>query len=152
MKLEKSALIAEIVGGLAIVVTLIALIAELRGNTEAIRAQTAQATFQTSAQSFYYAEGNVALTKAEDSGLADLTEDERAHAFALMNAMFNMYNNNYHQYQDGNLDEEIHEAYRRKLSFFISNPIYRDRWSTINQFYTDSFREYVDEVIESLEE
>ncbi|MEE8094327.1 MAG: hypothetical protein V3T47_08825, partial [Gammaproteobacteria bacterium] len=80
MKLEKSALIAEIVGGLAIVVTLIALIAELRVNTEAIRAQTAQATFQTSAQSFYYAEGNVALTKAEDSGLDDLTEDERAHA------------------------------------------------------------------------
>ena len=50
MKLEKWALIAEIVGGVAIVVTLIALIVELRGNTGAIRAQTAQATFQTSAQ------------------------------------------------------------------------------------------------------
>jgi len=133
-------------------VTLIALIAELRGNTEAIRAQTAQATFQTSAQSFYYADGNVALRKAEDGGLAALTEDECAHAFALMSAIFNMYNNNYHQYQDGNLDEEIHEAYRRRLGFLISNPMYRDRWSAINGRYTDSFREYVDAVIESPEE
>ncbi len=152
MKLEKSVLIAEIIGGVAIVVTLIVLVVELRGNTDAIRAQTAQTTFQTSAQSFYYPEGNVALTKAEEMGLDDLTEDERAHAFALMAAIFNMYNNNYYQFQHGNLDEEIHEAYRRRLRILISIPIYRERWSLDNERYTESFQEYVDEIIESLEE
>ena len=45
MKLEKWALIAEIVGGLAIVVTLIVLIAEVRGNTGAVRAQTSYALY-----------------------------------------------------------------------------------------------------------
>ena len=43
MKLEKWALIAEIVGSFAIVATLIVLIVESRGNTEAIRASTYQA-------------------------------------------------------------------------------------------------------------
>jgi len=40
MKLEKWASIAEIAGGFAIIVTLIILIVEVRGNTDAIRAQT----------------------------------------------------------------------------------------------------------------
>ena len=45
MKLEKWALIAEIVGGLAIVVTLVVLIVEVRGNTDAIAAQTIYAQY-----------------------------------------------------------------------------------------------------------
>lgn len=40
MKLEKWASIAEIACGFAIIVTLIILIVEVRGNTDAIRAQT----------------------------------------------------------------------------------------------------------------
>jgi hypothetical protein len=40
MKLEKWALGAEILGGVAIVVTLIVLVIEVRGNTSAIQAQT----------------------------------------------------------------------------------------------------------------
>ncbi len=40
MKLEKWALIAEVVGAGAIVITLILVLFEIRGNTDAIRAQT----------------------------------------------------------------------------------------------------------------
>ncbi len=43
MKLEKWALVAEIMGSLAVVVTLIILIVEVRGNTAAIREQTIDA-------------------------------------------------------------------------------------------------------------
>ncbi len=43
MKLEKWALSAEIVGSVAVVVTLAILIFEVRGNTSAIQAQTVQA-------------------------------------------------------------------------------------------------------------
>ena len=42
MKLEKWALIAEVVGGVAIVVSLVVLIFEVRGNTEAVSAATFQ--------------------------------------------------------------------------------------------------------------
>ncbi len=152
MKLEKYALIAEIVGALAIVVTLIFLIVEVRGNTDAIRAQTAQATFETSVQSFYYPEGNVALSKAEEVGLAGLTDEERAHAEALMAALINAYNNHYYQYRHGNLDAVIHEAYRARLRRLMSNQMYRDLWRGGRELYTEPFRVYVDEVIESLEE
>ena len=42
MKLEKWALIAEIAGAIAIVITVVVLIFEVRGNTDAIRAASAQ--------------------------------------------------------------------------------------------------------------
>jgi hypothetical protein len=43
MKLEKWALLAEIVSGVAIVITLVILILEVRGNTDAVRVQTISA-------------------------------------------------------------------------------------------------------------
>ena len=152
MKLEKYGLIAEIVSSVAIVVTLVILVIEIRGNTEAIRAQTAQATFGTSTQSFYYPEANVALDKAVLAGQSALTDEERAHANNLISAVFNSFDNNYYQYRHGTLDEEIHEAYRSRLRFLMSHQIYRDRWDTVRRLHTESFRVYVDEIIESLEE
>lgn len=152
MKLEKWALTAEVVGGVAIVVTLIVLIVETRANTDAIRAQTAEATFATSTQSFYYPEGNVALAKAQELGLSGLDTEERAHATALMAAILNMYNNNYYQYRNGTLDEEVHQAYRRRLQMLMSSSLYRDRWPIVKGNNTEAFQRYVDEIIEELEE
>jgi len=152
MKLEKWALIAEIGSGVAIVVTLIVLIIETRANTDAIRAQTAGAAFSISAQSFYYAEGNAALEKAAEIGLSELETDERAHAVALMASIFNMYDNNYYQYRRGMLDEEIHQAYRRRLAALMSFTLYRESWTTMKGNSTEAFQRYVDEIIEENEE
>ena len=46
MKIENYAITAEIVGAIAIVVTLVILIVELRGNTDVLRAQTINAAYQ----------------------------------------------------------------------------------------------------------
>ena len=53
MKLKKLALISEIMGGVAIVVSLVILIVEIRGNTDAIYAQTsvAQRTLENARRS-----------------------------------------------------------------------------------------------------
>jgi hypothetical protein len=152
MKLEKWALIAEIGSGVAIVVTLVVLIVETRANTDAIKIQTAEAAFSTSAQSFYYPEGNVALERAAEIGFSELKTDERAHAVALMASIFAMYDNNYYQYRRGTLDEEIHQAYRRRLAALMSVPLYRDRWTIMKGNSTEAFQRYVDEIIEELEE
>ncbi len=152
MKLEKYGVIAEIISSVAIIVTLVILVTEVRGNTEAIRAQTAQATFGTSTESFYYAEGNAALAKAETDGWTALTVDERAHAEALMSAIFNSFDSNYYQYRHGTLDEEIHEAYISRLQGLMSIQVFQDKWIRVKQYHTKPFQVYVDEIAESLEE
>ena len=151
MNLEKTAAIGEIVSSIAIVVTLVILVVEVRGNTAAIRAQTAQATFLASTESFYYPEGNAALAKAELDGVEALTPEERAHANALIAAIFNSFNNNYYQYRQGNLDEEIHAAYQNRLRALLSTPIVRSQWESARYMQTASFRIYVDEILESVE-
>ena len=150
-KLSDWASIAEITSSIAVVVTLIVLVIEVRGNTAAIRAQTAQATFGASTESFYYPEGNAALARAEVDGMEALTPEERAHADALISAIFNAFNNNYYQYLQGNLDEEIHLAYRNRLRVLLSSPIYRARWESASRMQTESFRDYADEIVEGLE-
>ena len=150
MKLEKVALIAEIIGGIAIVVTLIVLVVEVRGNTEAVRAQTAQATFGVSAQSFYYPEGNIALDKMT-LGEEELTDEEFSHARSLLAAVFTTFDNHYYQYRYGNLDEEIYEAYRARLEFMLESQAVREFWKARRPLHTNAFQAYVDEVVGNLE-
>ena len=145
MKLEKWALIAEIVGGLAIVVTLTILIVELRGNTDAIRSQTAQATFSLSfqASTFMSEAETVAYGKLEQGGLSTLNETEYALASHVARAIFTTYDNHYYQYLQGNLDEEIHLAYQRRLLIVLSGPGKREWWNENRNLYTEAFQRYV---------
>ena len=149
MKLEKYGVIAEIVGGLAIVVTLIFLIMEVRGNSEAIRAQTAQATFGISAESFYYPEGNLALDKMLLG--EELSAEEFSHATSLLAAIFTTFDNHYYQYRQGTLDEEIHEAYRARLELVMESEGVRDFWDLRSPLHTRAFQAYVDAVLENRE-
>ena len=149
MKLEKYGVIAEIVGGLAIVVTLIFLIMEVRGNSEAIRAQTAQATFGISAESFYYPEGNLALDKMLLG--EELSVEEFSHATSLLAAIFTTFDNHYYQYRHGNLDEEIHEAYRARLELVMESEGVREFWDLRRPLHTRAFQAYVDAVLENRE-
>ncbi len=149
MKLEKSALIAEIVGGLAIVVTLVFLIMEVRGNSEAIRAHTAQATFGISAESFYYPEGNLALDKMLLG--EELSAEEFSHATSLLAAIFTTFDNHYYQYRQGTLDEEIHEAYRARLELVLESDGVREFWDDLRPLHTRAFQAYVDAVLENRE-
>ena len=145
MKLEKCALIAEIIGGFAIVVSLVVLIFEVRGTTDAIQAQTAQATFGISTGSFYYPEGNIALDKMQRE--ESLTVEEAAHAEALLSAIFTSFDNHYYQYRHGNLDQEIHDAYRTRLLWLMRSKPVRDAWIVRSPLHTEGFRLYVDEVV-----
>lgn len=65
MKLEKWALIAEVAGGIAIFVSLIVLIVEVRGNTDALRAQTLNAQYQSERQ-------RREILVTNDGGIADI--------------------------------------------------------------------------------
>ena len=152
MKLEKWGLMAEIVGGLAIVVTLVILIAELRSNTDAIRSQTAQDTFSLSfqASTFMTQDETLAYGKLERGGLRTLNETELALASNVARAIFTTYDNHYYQYLHGNLDEEIHQAYQNRLSVVLSAPGKREWWNENRELYTEAFQLYVTELIENV--
>ena len=151
MRLEKWGLIAEIVGGLAIVLTLAILIIELRSNTDAIRSQTAQDTFSLSfqASTFMTQDEMLAYNKLDSAGLGALNETELGLASNVARAIFTTYDNHYYQYLHGNLDEEIHRAYQNRLLGVLSAPGKREWWDQNQALYTESFQSYVTELIEN---
>ena len=149
MKLEKYALIAEIVSGVAIVVTLVILIFEIRGNTGAIRDQTAQNTFALSFQATTFqseAEARV-LGKLEAEGWEALHDTEAYLAAVVLRAHFTTYDNHYYQYRRGNLDEDIHRAYEERIIATLLSSATQEWWSESRAMFTEPFQLYVNELL-----
>jgi hypothetical protein len=151
MKLEKWGVIAEIASAIAVIVTLMVLIAEVGGNTEAIRSQTAQETLGLSAQAFANPEGVIAFDKWV-TGNEQLTDEELSLARARVASIFTALDNNYYQYLQDNLDPEIHDAFRARLEGLLVYPEVRAWWQFARPLMTQSFQKYVDEIIESQEQ
>ena len=117
MKLEKWALGAEIVSGFAIVVTLVILIVELRGNTSALQAASLQALADRTQQ--------MALAVAVDPDLAAIQAKfigapsaERMREVAYLVVALKLGEESYLQYQSGVLAEAY---WLTRAEFTLSN-------------------------------
>jgi hypothetical protein len=151
MNLEKCAHIAEIVSGTAIVVTLVILIAQVRDNTEAVRSQTAQATFALSFEgnTFLSGEEGRAYEKFTREGREAVSDEEYSVASRAVRAVLTSYDNYYYQYRHGNLDNEVFLAYERRLQANLSRPGFLSWWLDNQNFYTASFQAYVQSLLDS---
>lgn len=109
MKLEKYALIAEIVGGFAIVVTLIVLIVELGGNTEEMRAATlANVAARTQALPLALATNpQFADLWARMGAGEELSPVEEAQVSGILVIALKLAEESFMAYRDGRLDEEV---------------------------------------------
>lgn len=150
MKLEKWALIAEIVSGAAIVVTLIVLILEIRTNTDAIRAQNRQSTAARAQE--------LALVNATDPFIrqirsdptlevADLTPAERSGLGSFLGAHLRNAEEAYLQYVDGRLDEAYMQTRRAIVLSLLDSPASRDAYRSIKEagFLHAEFQDWFDE-------
>jgi cytochrome bd-type quinol oxidase subunit 1 len=124
MKLEKWALVAEIASAVAIVITLLFFVVELRSNTEAIRGQNRQAVADGVRQ--------ITLAVATNPGLADLvsgdvpmanaTESQRNQLATWESAWLKSAEEAYLQYEAGILDEEIWLTRQNQAVSLLSRP------------------------------
>ena len=119
MKLEKWALIAEIVSGFAIVLTLIVLIVETRGNTDELRAATL-ANIAARTQAFPLA----VMTNPEFADVftrlntgADLSATDRTHIVGMVITATKIAEESFLAFRDGRLDEEI---WLTRLAFAVN--------------------------------
>jgi len=113
LRLEKWASIAEIIGSFAVVITLIILVVEVRGNTAAIQAQSVQ-TAAALDQEFLISVGSnpiTALTWATYLAAPEtLSEAESLQGAYLLTSAIRRLENIYLQEQLGALSEEGQES------------------------------------------
>jgi len=110
MRLEKWANLADIIGGLAIVATLIVVVIELRANTAAIEASNRQSVADRTQQWALTVVGNPELTAL----WAEMIErdPERQRFTTLLISQMKLTEESYLQYRDGHLDDEYWQTRR----------------------------------------
>ncbi len=146
--LDQYANLAEIVGVLIIIVTLVFLTLQIQQNTKALRSTTIQATLQT--------ELDLATLLAKNAGLWEkvltaaplASGEETRKAIILYSATMLEAENRYHQSQSGFLAPEAWEGRLGTLPKTVSLPVF-NLWRTsigASSRSTD-FRELLDDLV-----
>ena len=159
MKLKTAALLAEIVSGFAIVVTLVVLIFEVRDNTSAVRAATRESIVDrveritlnvaTNADLATLLAGDGGFDELSSTSGADLTSGESLQLRAFITAILRNSEEAYFQVAEGRLDDAYFEGriqgILRFISFGSGAEIYESQKAA--GVYDDEFTRRIDEAI-----
>ena len=149
-KLSDWASIAEIVSGIAVVVTLIFLIVGIRENTAVTRA----AAFDRNIDSI----NQIAITLAQDQELSrifqyyqeehldldELSSDEWYRVRAIVRSILRIYETAYYSNQYGTLGSSEWSRFERQICRHRDR-VDAARWKEVESVLTDEFAGYVDE-------
>ena len=141
MNLEKWSLIAEITGGVAIVISVVILIVEVRGNTAAIRAASAQSITDATVDvlTLMASDGELsALRVAGDQTIREpldpaSADSDRWRYFFYNRQHWMRFQNVYLQARSGALDPAVWDTYERVVCTDMTNT----NWPGINATWPD---------------
>jgi len=142
--------IGEIVGALAVFITLVYLSVQIRHSTKATRLQTAQATFHLSFEEvalFTQGRNPEIWCRFRVEGWKALPPSDQVVAGALAITLFTTYDSHYQNYREGTLSLEIHNSYRTRLIRQLSVPAIREWWAHNEVQFTESFKIYVNNLV-----
>ncbi|MEJ2140529.1 MAG: hypothetical protein P8Y61_14000 [Gammaproteobacteria bacterium] len=150
MKLKEYALIAEVVGGLAVIVGLVFVGLELRQNT------LMQRVTATQALSVNYENAVDALGKDTETaciyvrgiqGLNNLDGIERYRFFVLWFHVLRAGEQLHYYSLEGMVDERIWRGYERQLREIFGYPGVQQYWEVRKGWYSDEFQDFVSQLI-----
>jgi hypothetical protein len=147
LRLPDYANIAEVVAGVAVVVTLVFLIQSIRENTAAMRANSYEVLLSDV--------NDLGLIVAQDPELSriwaryqsedidPLTEDHRFRLLLLLRATFRNYEKAYFAFQYGTLGSSEYTRFDETSCGHMSR-MTRDLWTGVKDVLTDEYRGYVE--------
>jgi hypothetical protein len=148
MDLETMSQLGEFVGGFGVILSLVYLAIQVRGNTRSQRADmTARILDRMAAQQHTYAfdaEASKFFTRAITDPTR-LTIDERNQFAWLMTEFLSAMEFLMQQYQAGNVDEQTWLRWSQTVDWWLTFPGIRAFWSCRPTPYTDAFTHFVED-------
>lgn len=145
MKLEKWALVAEIVSGFAIVVTLVVLITQTMANTDATRAANRQSLAGRAEELLYLqTDPVVARVLAKVNNESSLDDEESIIYFGWLHGRLRNAEEAYLQYREGNLSESYWETRLFAANASLRTPYAREVLYEAFDAYTPEFRDVLE--------
>ncbi len=151
MKLKKYALISEIIGSFAVVVTLIVLIVEVRENTAAIHAANRQSISERIEQRTMAIATSPELSRllasVQEPGVIKTGSTEWWQIGSFYAGLLTATEEAYLQYHDGRLTQDFFEARARRALLLLDNPVGREYFSGSKEagHYVPEYMEWADE-------
>lgn len=151
MTLSELGALGELIGGVAVVVSLVYLAIQIRDSTKAARASRAQAVLSESQAFVRVLAADTPSARVFRLGLADsgeLSEDERVQFTAQLMLMFRNFENMFVQFQLRDRDDLAWQSGAASMERFVGFPGCQKFWSDRSDTYGPEFRKVVNSIRE----
>lgn len=151
-RLKKISIFTEIVGAVAIVISLIFVGVQFIENTKATKSATAASTVAT-ISSWYIQMGNSQQSSSLFwNFMADpesLTSEERFQVIINLHGLFLTFQNSYYLSQQGTLDSHIQASITKAAVGVKDQPGFRLFWKLRRELFFPEFQRHIDEIVDT---
>jgi hypothetical protein len=141
------AYVAEVVGAIAVVVSLFYVASQIRQNTRAVRSATAQAVHEHYAAWYHLLADDGELSQIVVDGLRDyesLHETQKARFVATFMAFLSYSQNAFIKWREDSLSDELWKSWELVMMNLVSAPGGRSFWKERGYIFGEAFRDYVE--------
>ena len=141
------AYVAEVVGAIAVVISLFYVAFQIRQNTRAVRSATAQSVHEHYASWYHLLAGDGELSQIVVNGLKDyasLSEMDKARFVATFMAFLSYSQNAFIKWRENSLSEELWHGWELLMMNLVSAPGGRSFWKERGYIFGEEFRDYVE--------
>lgn len=150
MTLQDLGNIGEILGALAVVISLFYVGSQIRQNTSAVRSSTAQAVHDNYASWYANLSGNRELAQISINGLKDyasLGEVDKALFISNFMAFLSFSQNAFYQWREGSLNPQLWAGWEALMINLVGSPGGKQFWAERAYVFGEEFRGHVENVI-----
>ena len=142
--------VGELLGALAVFVTLVYLAIQIRQNTSAIQSAASQDVHENFAHWYAQTQSDPILLDVSIRGMADyssISETERAQFIALFMTFTIHTQNAFYKWKEGSLAPELWRGWEYVSMNIFSTPGGKEFWNERSYLFADAFQKYVTEDI-----
>ncbi len=150
MDWEAISTIAEIVGAVGVIFSLIYLALQIRQNTRVARAETTKDLYLASREAILEIAANDELAKIWTE-IRNIENIDAARRYAFYQSLFRLYELQFHLSGQRLLDDGIVQSYMLIIRMFAGTDYFSDYWATARREFNDDFSTYVDEQVKVVE-
>ena len=148
MTLNDFANLGQIIGGVAVVISLIYVALQIRQNTNAVRSATAQTVHEHFSKWYHLAAADDELAKIVATGLRDygaLSEQQRVRFIATFMAFLSYSQNAFLKWREGLLASPLWLGWELVIMNLVCAPGGKAFWKERAYMFGDEFRRYIED-------
>ena len=139
--------VGEIIGALAVVISLIYVAVQIRQNTSETRASRTQNLVAANSEATALIASNPEFARLSREGMLrfdELSDDEKWQFSLMFFSIFNQYDFAYHQYLEGKLDPAFFERLSEDTARYMALPGMASWWAQDKERLSKEFVEFID--------